>query len=235
MSNYVYSYAIWESVNSLEKFEEKDQVILFTDVESSSKMWKMHESGMFNALKEHENRITRIIKQYSGIIIKTIGDSYMLGFEGKDCLFNSIKFAYDIQSDLSKNPIKVKNKTLKIRLGIHKGPLYKKNVLIQGKKLMDFFGNTVNTASRMESTVGESGEIIFSWTGKLDQSEEKRILDWIENKRLKTEIIDYKHRCYSGKRKRSGRLLSELQVHSCEPISDLRGVAPVTAYRLKLK
>lgn len=235
MANYINSYAIWESLNSLDDFEEKDQVILFTDVESSSKLWKLHEIGMFNALKEHEKRVEKIIKKYGGQIIKTIGDSYMLGFEGKDCLLDSIQFAHEIQIDLAKNPIKIKNKALKIRLGIHKGPLYKKHVMIQGKKLIDYFGNTVNTASRMESTVGDAGDIAFSWTGELDEMEENKILDWIKKKGLKTQIIDYKHRCYSGKRKRSGRLLSELQVHTCEPINQLKGVAPVTAYKLKVK
>jgi hypothetical protein len=87
----------------------------------------------------------------------------------------------------------------------------------------------------MESTVGESGDIAFSWTGDLDSAEEGRIKDWIEKSGLKVEIIDYKHRCYSGKRKRSGRLLSELQVHTCEPITQLKGVAPVTAFKLKVK
>ena len=235
MDNYIKSYAIWENLNSLNDFEEKEQVILFTDVESSSKLWKLHEMGMFNALKEHEQRVEKIIKGHGGEIIKTIGDSYMLGFEGKNCLLDAIQFAYDIQIDLHKNPIKIKNKALKIRLGIHKGPLYKKHVMIQGKKLVDYFGNTVNTASRMESTVGDSGDIAFSWTDKLDEAEEKNILDWIEKKGLKTQIIDYKHRCYAGKRKRSGRLLSELQIHTCEPISQLKGVAPVTAYKIKVK
>lgn len=235
MDKYVYSYAIWESVNSLEDFEEKDQVILFTDVESSSKLWKSDGVGMFNALKEHEKRVNNIIGKYGGKVIKTIGDSYMIGFEGKEGLLNSIKFGYDIQKDLTNKPIKVKSKPLKIRLGIHKGPLYKKKVLIQGKQLVDYFGNTVNTASRMESKVSETGHIAFSWTGKLDGAEEKKITDWIESKGLKMEIIDYKHRCYSGKRKRSGRLLSDLQAHICEPLNQLKGIAAVTAFKLKVK
>jgi hypothetical protein len=235
MDNYIYSYAIWENLNSLKDVEERDQVILFTDVESSSKLWKSDEIAMFNALREHEKRVTDTIKKYNGKIIKTIGDSYMLSFEGKDSLLNSIRFGYDIQMDLAKKPIKVKSKVIKIRLGIHKGPLYRKQTMIQGKKLMDYFGNTVNTASRMESKVSDSGHIAFSWTGKIDEAEEKRIMDWIKDNGLKVEIIDYKHRCYSGQRKRSGRLLSDLQVHTCEPLNQLKGVAAVTAFKLKVK
>lgn len=233
MNYYIKSYPIWESLSSIQDLEERNQVILFTDVVSSSKLWKIHERGMFDALEEHERRVERLIGKYRGDIIKTIGDSYMLGFYGKGDLLNSIKFAYDLQSDLKNNPIKIKGRNLRIRLGIHKGPLYKKPVNIQGKKLMDYFGNTVNTASRMESTVSDAGEISFSWSDEIDKSEEENIKEWIESKNLSLNIVDYQHRCYSGKRKRSGRLLSELQFHSCEPLSKLKGVGKVTSYTIK--
>jgi hypothetical protein len=232
--NNVFSYKVWESLNDIDELEEKTQVILFTDVVTSSKLWKLHEKGMFQALSKHEERVESIIVKYGGNIIKTIGDSYMLGFEGKDSLFRSIEFSYELQKDLIDNPIKIKNKKLQIRLGIHLGPLYKKYVSIQGKKLMDYFGNTVNTASRMESIVSEPGEIVFSWSGNLDQNQQNLIKNWIEERKLKTQIIDYQHRCYKGNRIRSGRLLSDMQVHTCEPLSKLKGIAKVTAYRLKL-
>lgn len=234
MNNHIFSYKIWESLGSLDELEEKTQVILFTDVVSSSELWKLHERGMFKALNEHEERVEKFIDKYNGSIIKTIGDSYMLGFEGRDSLLRSIQFGYDLQEDLKKNPIKIKNRNMRIRLGIHLGPLYKKYVNIQGKKLMDYFGNTVNTASRMESTVSDAGQVVFSWSGELNEREQEKIKNWIEENGLKMDIVDYQHRCYKGKRRRSGRLLSDLQLHSCEPLSKLKGVAKVTAYTIKL-
>jgi hypothetical protein len=234
MNNHIFSYKIWESLGSLDGLEEKTQVILFTDVVSSSELWKLHERGMFKALNEHEERVEKFIDKYNGSIIKTIGDSYMLGFEGRDSLLRSIQFGYDLQEDLKKNPIKIKNRNMRIRLGIHLGPLYKKYVNIQGKKLMDYFGNTVNTASRMESTVSDPGQVVFSWSGELNEREQEKIKNWIEENGFKMDIVDYQHRCYKGKRRRSGRLLSDLQLHSCEPLSKLKGVAKVTAYTIKL-
>lgn len=232
MNSFILEYKIWESISSVDELEEKTQVILFTDVVSSSQLWKLHESGMFKALNEHEGRVEKFIKEYGGSVIKTIGDSYMIGFDGKDSLLRSIQFSYDLQEDLRKNPIKIKGRNLRIRLGIHLGPLYKKYVNIQGKKLMDYFGNTVNTASRMESTVSSPGDIVFSWSGNIKKEEEEKIKTWILEKGMKTRIVDYQHRCYKGKRRRSGRLLSDLQLHTCEPLSKLKGVAKVTAYIL---
>jgi hypothetical protein len=228
-------YPIWESLNSLSKLEEKDQVILFTDVKSSSKLWKLHETGMFAALEEHETRMEKFVDKWDGEIIKTIGDSYMLGFDGKNSLLRSVQAAYEIQKDITDNPIKIKNEALSIRLGIHRGSLYKKKVKIQGKMLMDYFGNTVNTASRMESVVSDPGSIAFSYSIDLPKAEEVELKEWIEDMKLDMQIFDYQHQCYSGKRNRSGRLLSELQLHTCEPLDDLKGVAKVTAYKLNLK
>jgi class 3 adenylate cyclase len=136
------SFKVFESISELDKLEEKDQAILFTDVKSSSKLWNIHKDGMFDALKEHEKR--------------------------------------------------------------------------------------------MESTVSEAGELAFSFTDSLDKSQEEKIVKYLEDNNFSMEIIEYRDKCYSGKRKRSGRLLSELQLHTCEPLSKLKGVGKVTAYIVKI-
>ena len=231
---YLVSYPIWESIDSLKKLEEKEQAILFTDVKSSSKLWKLHHSGMFDALEDHGKRMVKIVSKFNGMIVKTIGDSYMVSFEGKDSLLRAVEAGMEIQENLKDDPIKIKDKSMTIRLGICWGPLYKKQTEIQGKKLWDYFGNTVNTASRMESTVSEPGYVSFSFTTALPKDEEKKIEELVSKKSLKLEIIDYQQRCWEGKRKRSGRLLSELQLHSCEPLKALKGVAKTTAYKIKI-
>jgi class 3 adenylate cyclase len=230
----VLSFPVWESANSLSNLNETKQAIMFTDVKGSSKLWNIHKLGMFKALEKHEIIMDKIIPKHNGEIVKTIGDSYMVSWNKKDALYDAICSGIDIQKSLKENPILIKGTPLTIRIGISFGPLYKKKVNIQGKKLWDFFGNTVNTASRMESMISTAGDLAFSFTNTLDDIQEKKILDLLESKNYKINIIDYQHKCYKGKRKRSGRLLSELQLHTCEPLIKLRGVDKVTAYYVKL-
>lgn len=93
--------------------------------------------------------------------IKTIGDSYMaaVGIDGENSAENSkkmvqlaIRFFDELKSFNSSNPIK-----LRMRIGINTGNLVA-GVIGKTKFIYDIWGDTVNVASRMEST-GMPGKI----------------------------------------------------------------------------
>ena len=93
--------------------------------------------------------------------IKTIGDAYMAatGFvedPNNDGALRMVRFAQGLMQDVEQfnqtSPIKVQ-----IRLGINSGNLVA-GVIGKSKFIYDIWGDTVNVASRMEST-GESMKI----------------------------------------------------------------------------
>ena len=143
-----------DAENAQDNAENGAPSIMFTDVVGSSKLWSDDPQEMKLQLDKHFTLINGIAKQYNGFIVKTIGDAFMIYFgKGKSSLQNAINCAKKIL--LSEN--------LPLRVGICQGNMEEKQYNIQNANLRDFFGNAVNTASRMESKVAaEGGSIAFT-------------------------------------------------------------------------
>jgi class 3 adenylate cyclase len=173
--------------------------ILFTDIKSSSKLWHKHPKQMFHALTKHEKIIKSIADKFNGFILKTIGDAIMIEFP---TLLEGVNFAIAVQKKLSKHPIKFNNSNdiLQIRIGIAYGNVYAKYTSIQGYKIKDLFGTTVNLASRMESKVSKVGGF-----GLLVNGISKEVLDIIK-KYCSIQQVYFKFNC-DEKIVRSKRLL----------------------------
>lgn len=211
--------------------------ILFTDVKGSSELWANNEDKMFESLLNLEEMMDEEIKDNDGMVVKTIGDSFMCSYENEDALLNAIKTAVNIQKHLDENPIKVGDKNIKIRIGICYGEIYIRESKIQNTKLKDYFGNSVNTASRCESKISDVDGFAFTFLD--DITNEDEILKYLEDNDIKIEVIEYDNKCDNKcdkeeGRKRSARLLTDLQINSCKNLEELKGVKELRAYKCKL-
>jgi len=213
--------------------DEVKKSIVFTDIKGSSDLWNTDETKMYNALIEHEDQIFRLSKKYKGLVIKSIGDAFMISF---DNLIDSIKFTIDLQTELINTPIKVNKGQISLRIGICYGYIYERKTKRQNSTLIDYFGNVVNTASRLESKVSDVNGFAFAFNYKPTKKETDEILHILDSECDKYKIINFTHNCTDESKKinRSARLLSDSHRFICKDISKLKGVDDIIVYNVTI-
>ncbi len=142
--------------------------VLFTDFEGFTKIAEsMQPVDLVRELDQCFTYFDSIVDRNNLEKLKTIGDSYMCAggvpVRNRTHAIDCTLAALEIQAfmDRLKQAKKIKNEPYwELRLGIHTGPLVA-GVIGEKKFAYDVWGDTVNTASRCESS-GEAGRINVS-------------------------------------------------------------------------
>lgn len=141
--------------------------VMFTDFKGFTAISeKLTAQELVAEINEYFSAFDNIIQKHGIEKIKTIGDSYMavggLPTPKSTHAIDVIKAALEIQEFVRKQKIEKGEHGFDIRIGIHTGPVVAGIVGIK-KFAYDIWGDTVNTASRMESS-GVAGKINISST-----------------------------------------------------------------------
>lgn len=142
--------------------------VLFTDFKNFSHVTeKLSPRELVDELHYCFEAFDKIIEKYDIEKIKTIGDSYMcaggLPIPNETHAIDVIRAGLEIQTFMEKfkkDRLKRNEPFFEARLGVHTGPVVAGIVGIK-KFAYDIWGDTVNTASRMESS-GEVGRVNIS-------------------------------------------------------------------------
>lgn len=144
--------------------------VLFTDFKDFTKLSEvLTPNQLVNEINECFSAFDRIITKYGIEKIKTIGDAYMaaggLPTSNQTHPHDVVRAAIEIRDFMMEQKAKKEAKGalfFRIRIGVHTGPVVAGIVGIK-KFAYDIWGDTVNTASRMESS-GDVGKVNVSGT-----------------------------------------------------------------------
>ncbi|MCB8994763.1 MAG: adenylate/guanylate cyclase domain-containing protein [Bacteroidales bacterium] len=138
--------------------------VLFSDIQGFTKIAEsMNPELLIDELDRFFFHFDSVVEKYNIEKIKTIGDAYMAaGGIPRKSIANPVEVvlaALEMQNYM-KQLRKTKIDIWDLRIGIHSGPVIA-GIIGHKKRSFDIWGDTVNTASRMEST-GEAGKVNIS-------------------------------------------------------------------------
>ena len=122
---------------------------LFTDLESSTRLWQDHPEAMKPALARHDEILRDAIESHDGFVVKTTGDGFHAAFAAAH---DAIDAAVAGQLTLAQEQWG-ETGPLRVRMGIHSGPAESRGG--------DYYGTAVNRAARLMS-VAHGGQVVVS-------------------------------------------------------------------------
>jgi class 3 adenylate cyclase len=137
-----------EVFQDAEGFGIKEVTILFTDLKSSTHLYQ--QIGDLNAyalVREHYGVLNAAILNQHGAIVKTIGDAIMANFNHPA---EAVGAALEMLGGLRQLNQSSPHGGLILKIGIHRGAA----IAVTLNNRIDYFGQTVNIASRVQGSAG---------------------------------------------------------------------------------
>ena len=155
-----------EVFQDAEGFGIKDVTILFTDLKSSTQLYQqIGDLNAFALVREHYGVLDKAVSHQHGAVVKTIGDAIMANF---DQPVDAVAAALEMLSELGRLNRSSQRGALILKIGIHRGAAIA--VTLNGR--IDYFGTSVNIASRVQSSAGGNEiyltEAIYNAAGVLE-------------------------------------------------------------------
>jgi len=152
--------------NTLGVPEVREVTVLFSDICGFTSMSeKMSPSKVALLLNDYLGRMTDVIFKEEGTLDKYIGDAIMAVFgapiDMPDHAARAIRSAIEMRQRLDEfNAERKDGPSLRIRIGINSGKAVACEIGSENKKEYTVLGDTVNTASRLESSVAKPMMIV---------------------------------------------------------------------------
>lgn len=143
-----------ETVSVNEGIAVKDITFLFTDLKGSTALYDhIGDPKAYFLVRQHFDTLGTAINRYQGAIVKTIGDAVMAAFMSP---LDAVRAALEMLREIEAFNHNISDK-LVLKIGIHAGH----SIVVTLNDRLDYFGQTVNIASRVQG-LADAGEIYIS-------------------------------------------------------------------------
>ena len=139
-----------DTLNIDQRLKITSLTFLFTDLRSSTELYeRVGDLVAFDLVRSHFRVLLDIVAEESGAVIKTIGDAVMATFLAPDQAVNA---ALRMREGMRMFNAAHGSSDLSLKIGLHEGPCLA--VLLNERQ--DFFGQTVNVASRVQGAANST-------------------------------------------------------------------------------
>jgi class 3 adenylate cyclase len=129
--------------------------LLFSDLTDSTLLYAtVGDAAAFKLVQDHFDTVLPLVERGRGALVKTIGDAVMAAFADE---MDALAASLDILDAFARFRARGGDATrTHIKLGLYTGPCY----VITANSQLDYFGQTVNVAARLQGQA-RSGELVI--------------------------------------------------------------------------
>ena len=145
-----------ETLSLRESLRVGQVCIMFTDIKGSTALYdRLGDSAAYGLIRDHFDILFHQVEVNDGVVVKTIGDSVMASFKRP---VDGVAAAIAIQEAFAEYNRRenLRNEIL-VKIGLHAGS----TIMVNLNNRLDYFGQAVNMAARIQGTAG-GGDIVIS-------------------------------------------------------------------------
>jgi class 3 adenylate cyclase len=129
--------------------------VLFSDLTGTTALYEqLGDAKAFALVQEHFGAVAELVARHQGAMVKTMGDAVMATFRSPA---DALAAAVEMNARVAEVARRRGLDGLGVKIGLHEGPC----LVVRANDRLDFFGTTVNVASRMQHQA-RSGEVVLS-------------------------------------------------------------------------
>ena len=142
---------------------------LFTDLRGSTELYeRVGDLTAFDMVRSHFQVLQDIVASEAGAVVKTIGDAVMATFPSPD---RAVTAALRMREAMHALNEKSGREDFLLKIGVHEGPC----IAVMMNDRQDYFGQTVNIASRVQGLA--TAQSIFVTSSVMDNKNSAGILE----------------------------------------------------------